>query len=254
MNLTFHQFIVFILAFARVTSIIAVMPIFGYRSIPVIIKAGLAGLFVLAIFPTINTEFPIPVDFIPFFLLILKEVVAGLVIGFASFFIFAGIQYAGEIVGIDIGFGIVNIVDPQTGRQVSIISEFKYIVALLIFLSINGHHFFMQAIKHSYEVLPINSAIFSDMVMGKVIEMSRAMFSVTIKIAGPALVALFIANFVMGIIARMVPQMNIFIVGFPMKISVGLFIMFLSLPLICYVFIKLVEGLKRDIIQLIEII
>lgn len=254
MNLTFHHFIVFMLAFVRVASMIAVFPVFGYRAVPIAVKAGLAGIAVLSIFPIIDANILIPTDFLPFFFLVLKEAIIGLIIGFASQFIFSGVQYAGEIVGIDIGFGIVNIVDPQSGEQVSIMAEFKYIVVLLIFLAINGHHFFLQAIKHSYVVLPVNTASFSDMVVGKMLEMSRELFSITIKIAGPALVTLFIANFVMGIVARTVPQMNIFIVGFPMKIGVGLLIVFLSMPLIGYVFVKLFESLKRDIVQIIEII
>ncbi|MFC1725982.1 flagellar biosynthetic protein FliR [candidate division KSB1 bacterium] len=254
MNQSFHQLIVFMLAFARVATILAVIPVFGYRAVPVAIKAGLAGLAIIAIFPIIDKNISIPVSLLPFFLVVLKEVAIGLVIGFSAQFIFAGVQYAGEIVGIDIGFGIVNIVDPSSGEQVSIIAEFKYILVILIFLTISGHHFFMQAIKHSYLILPINTATFPGIVMSKIIEMSRDIFSITIKIAGPAIITLFIANFIMGIIARTVPQMNIFIVGFPLKISVGLIIMILSMPLIGYVFIKLVEGLKRDIVQVIEIL
>ena len=136
-NITFHQFIVFFIGFVRIGTIIATVPILGYSSIPNMVKIGLAFFVSWVLFPMIETgEFTIPVDLIPFILMILKEVVVGLVIGLASNFLFVGIQMTGELVGLDMGFGIVNILDPQSGEQVSIMGQFQYVISLpVLFLS-----------------------------------------------------------------------------------------------------------------------
>ncbi len=128
-NITFHQFIVFFIGFVRVGTIIASVPVFGYSSIPIPIKVGLAFFVSWVLFPMIEAgQFSIPIDLLPFVLMILKEVVVGLIIGLATNFLFVGVQMSGELVGLDMGFGMVNILDPQTGEQVSIVGQFQYII------------------------------------------------------------------------------------------------------------------------------
>jgi len=254
-NFSFHQFIVFFLGFVRIATILCTVPVFGFNAVPNTVKAGLAFLVSLVMFPVIETGgFLVPVDLWPFMLMVLKEVIVGLIIGLSTAFFFIGIQMAGELIGLEMGFGIVNVLDPISGQQVSIMGQFKYVLSLLLFLMIDGHHFFLQAIKATYDVIPIGGAVLSKMVTGKIIEMSGKIFIIALKIGGPALAALFVTSFVMGVIARTVPQMNIFIVGFPLKISVGLLIVGLSLPLFIYVFNKFFEVFKRDVIQIIQIL
>ncbi|RKY89480.1 flagellar type III secretion system protein FliR [candidate division KSB1 bacterium] len=254
-NLSFHQFIVFFLGFVRIATILCTVPVFGFNAVPNAVKAGLAFLVSLVMYPIIDAgNFRIPIQLWPFIFLVLKEVTVGLIIGLSTAFLFVGIQMAGQLVGLDMGFGIVNVLDPLTGEQVSIMGQFQYVLALIIFLLMDGHHFFLQAIKASYDVIPVGGVVFSKMISGKIVEMSGKIFIIALKIGGPALAALFLTDFVMGIVARTVPQMNIFIVGFPLKISVGLLIVGLSLPLFIYVFDKLVEVFKHDVVQLIQIL
>ena len=208
-NISLHQFIVFFLGFVRIATILCTVPIFGFNAVPNTVKAGLAFLISLILFPVIEAgEFKIPVDLWPFILMVLKEVLVGLIIGIATAFLFIGIQMAGELVGLDMGFGIVNVLDPLSGEQVSIMGQFQYVLALLLFLSIDGHHFFLQAIKATYDVIPINGAVFAGGISGKLVQMSSKIFIIAIKIGGPALAALFVTSFVMGIIARTVPQIH----------------------------------------------
>ena len=254
-NLSYHQFIVFFLGFVRIATILCTVPVFGFNAVPNTVKAGLSFLVALIMFPLIDAgSLKIPVDLWPFMLLVLKEVVVGLIIGLSTAFFFVGIQMAGELIGLEMGFGIVNVLDPISGEQVSIMGQFQYVLALLLFLLIDGHHFFLQAIKATYDVIPIGGIVFSKMISGKIVEMSGKIFIIALKIGGPALTALFITSFVMGVVARTVPQMNIFIVGFPLKISVGLLIVGLSLPLFTYVFNKFFEVFKHDVVQLIQIL
>ncbi len=253
-NITFHQFVVFFMGFIRIGTILAIVPIFGYNSIPLPVKVGLAFFISWVLFPTIeNGDITIPLELLPFIMMAMKEIVVGMIIGLATQFIFVGVQMAGEVVGLDMGFGVVNILDPTTGEQVSIIGQFKYLLALLIFLIINGHHFLLNAIQSSFIAIPLGTANFTRLITTEIIMLSKQIFIVAVKIGGPAIVVLFLASFVMGIIARMVPQMNIFIVGFPVKISVGFAMLWVTMPLFVYVFGKMVGDLERSIIKIIQV-
>ena len=253
-NITFHQFIVFFIGFVRIATILSTVPIFGYSSIPIPVKAGLAFFVSWVLFPLIEAgDFLIPIDFLPFFVMVLKEVIVGLIIGLATNFMFVGIQMAGELIGLDMGFGIVNIIDPLSGDQVSIMAQFKYVISLLLFLIINGHHFLLNALRSSFIVIPLGTANFTSLVTDQIIAMSTTIFKIALQIGGPILVALFLTSFVMGIIARTVPQMNIFIVGFPLKISVGMLMLGLSLPLFTYVFGKLMDEFEMSILKIIQV-
>ena len=256
-NITFHQFIVFFIGFARIATILCTVPVFGYHSVPIPVKAGLAFFISWVLFPMIEAgDFLIPlsgIDFLPFVLIILREVLVGLIIGLATNFLFVGIQMAGELIGMDMGFGIVNILDPTTGENVSIIGQYKYIVSLLLFLMINGHHFLLNALRSSFIAIPLGGANFTQLIMKNIIAMSTDIFKIALQIGAPALVALFLTSFVMGIIARTVPQMNIFIVGFPLKISVGLVMIWVSIPLFAYVFVKLIDNLEISVMRIIQV-
>jgi len=253
-NLTFHQFIVFFLGFVRIATIVATVPIFGYYGVPVLVKAGLSFFITWVLYPLIdNGSFTIPIDFLPFVLMIMKEVMVGLIIGLATNFLFIGLQMSGELIGIDMGFGIVNIIDPMTGEQVSLIAQFQYIVALLLFIIFNGHHFLLNALRSSFIAAPLGTAHFSGLITAQIVRISADVFKIALQIGGPAIVVLFMTSFVMGIIARTVPQMNIFIVGFPLKISVGLAMVWVSLPLFGYVFEKLFNNFQESIIGIIQV-
>jgi len=255
MNVSFHQFILFFIIFVRVATIMVTVPIFGFDAVPVHVKAGLSAMFALLLFPFINNSgVSIPTQFIPFVIMIMNEIIIGMVIGFAASIIFVGIRFAGEIVGLDMGFGIVNVIDPLSGEQVSIVGQFKYLLALLLFLCINGHHFLIQALKVSFDFIPVSASAFSAVSVSKLISMSGEIFTVAVKVASAALAALFIASFIMGIIARTVPQMNIFIVGFPVKISVGFIMIFISLPFFLYLFNKVYHIFQNNLIEIMKII
>ena len=255
MNVSFHQFILFFLIFIRVGTIMVTVPIFGFEAVPLYAKAGLSALLTLLLFSIVDSgAVSIPTEFVPFILLVMNEVIIGLVIGFTANILFVGVRFAGEIIGLDMGFGIVNVIDPLSGEQVSIIGQFKYLLALLLFLCINGHHFLLQALKVSFDLLPVTKSTFSSISAQKLISMSSEIFVIAIKVSSAALAALFIASFIMGIIARSVPQMNIFIVGFPIKISVGFAMMLVSLPFFLYIFNKIYHIFERDLIEIMKII
>jgi flagellar biosynthesis protein FliR len=162
----------------------------------------------------------------------------GIVIGFAAKIIFSGIQFAGEMIGVQIGFSIVNVIDPISSAQVSVISEFQYIVALLIYLAVDAHHTFIIAIADSYRFVSPFAYHFSGTLMQHILVFSKELFVTAIKISAPVMAVLFFTNVALGVVARTVPQINIFIVGFPLQIAVGLTFLGLMSPL----FVKLVQA------------
>jgi len=171
------------------------------------------------------------------------EVLIGVTIGFGARLVFAGIQMAGNIVGFQMGFAIVNIIDPMTSAQVSVIAELKYLIAMMIFLSVNAHHLFFMAIAQSYDWVVPFGFHFSGSVMQYIFELSRDLFVIALKIGAPLMAVMLFTNVGLGVVARTVPQMNIFIVGFPLQISIGLIFLGITAPL----FTRIVQGVMRSL-------
>ncbi len=255
MNVTFHQFILFFIIFVRIATIVVTVPFFGFEAVPLHVKAGLSALLSILIFPFVdNVGVRIPTEFVPFVIMIMNEVIIGMVIGFAANILFVGVRFAGELIGLNMGLGIANIIDPLSGEEVSIIGQLEYLLAILLFLCINGHHFLIQALKLSFDIIPVTKTLYSAITVEKLISMSGEIFTVAVKVGSTTLGALFVTSFIMAILARTVPQMNIFIVGFPVTISVGFVMILVSLPFFVYIFNKFYYVFERDIIELMKII
>ncbi|TSA52540.1 MAG: flagellar type III secretion system protein FliR [Planctomycetaceae bacterium] len=236
-QITAGQIETFILIFLRVSAIIITIPILGNRSVPMRLKGGLSVVVALLLVPFVQYN-AVPIK-LP--LLVIKmcgEVLIGIVIGFAGQILFAGVQLAGQLVGFQMGFAIVNVVDPVSSSQVSIIAQFQYLLALLIFLAVNAHHIFLYAIAESYQLIPPLSFHYSGPLMESILELSKDIFLVAIKTGAPVIAMLLFTSVGLGLIARTVPQMNVFIVGFPLKIAMGLIGIGLTLPY----FVKILES------------
>lgn len=228
-QITAEQVETFILVLLRVSAIVATMPILGNRTVPVRVKGGLSLLIVFLLFPFVKLHTTSP-DILPLALKMAGEVMIGITMGFAGKLIFSGVQLAGQLVGFQMGFAIVNVFDPITSAQVSIIAQFQYLLAMLIFLAVDGHHLFLYAIAESCRILPIFGFHFSGELTQSIVELSKDIFIVAIKIGAPVITVLLMASIGFGLIARTVPQINILIVGFPIKIAVGLIGIGLALP------------------------
>jgi len=233
-NLELYAFLL-----ARIASFIMVLPILGNKSVPPQAKIGLAALLAVFMFPLVQSQpITVPLSLVGFIVLIIKEALIGLVMGFITIFIFSAVRMAGEIVSRQMGFLMAKVFDPGFKNQVSIISEFYLIVMLVIYLLIDGHHFLLSGLVHSYKVIPVTAAIKGTGLETEVVEMAAMMFTVSIKVAAPVLVSLLLTNVALGIIARTVPQMNIFIVGMPLRIMIGFLGLGITLQLFIHIFTK----------------
>jgi len=242
-----------VLIFARVSAILLTAPLFSSGSIPVHVKIGLSFMLAVIVFPLVSVNDILVLPLASLGIAMAGEVLIGVIIGFTARLLFAAVQLAGQLVGFQMGFGIVNVIDPQTSAQVSIIAQFENIITLLIFLAVNAHHWFIMAIAKSFEVVPLLAFSFTNSLMEALVRLSCDMFVVAAKVAAPIIAILLFTSVALGLLARTVPQMNIFIVGFPLKLAIGLLAVGLTLPLLSTLLRNLFQGLGEDIFVLMRL-
>ena len=253
-NFDYGAFIAFILVFIRMSGLMLTMPVLGATTIPAQARIGLIAVTSYIVFSV--TKLP-PVDLaMPMgrlTLMLAGELAIGLTIGYASQLIFTSVQFAGQLIGFQIGFGIVNVLDPTTNSQVSITSQFWNIVALLVFLAINGHHWLITAAAKSFDLIPMLGFAPRAGLVSLVTTLTADVFVLAIKLAAPVMATMLLLNVALGLIARTVPQMNVFIVGFPVQIALGLFMIGAGLPVFYLVFRGSIFNLFENVIGLMKL-
>jgi flagellar biosynthetic protein FliR len=248
-----EQFHIFLLVLLRVGALLVVAPIFGHRLYLARAKVGMALAIALVIFPSVShAGLNVPEGFLPYALVLVREVIMGIVLGFSVLLLFISIQFAGQLAGLQMGYGIVNVIDPQSQDQVSIIGQFLNILAILLILCLDGHHIILNGLKASFDVVPLGGVVLKASIVEKMIVLTSSLFTIAIKISAPILISLFLVSVAMGVLARTVPQMNVFIVGFPVQLAVGIFVLVSSLPLFQIILVKSLHVLERDFFTLID--
>lgn len=243
----FQNIEVFTFFLARTTSFIFVLPVIGNRTVPRQSKIGFSVLVSLLLTSIFQNQVPgLVTDLLPFILLILKEAMVGLSLGFVTRFLFVGVQLAGELAGNQMGFGMSQVMDPSSDAQVSIISEFKTIVVTLFYLILNGHHMLMSGLAESYKLVPLGKFHYDTNVVKIVISMAGGIFEAGVKIGAPVIVSLLLANILLGVLARTVPQMNVFVVGLPLRIGIGFLALAATLALFYHIFVVIWQQFERD--------
>lgn len=216
----------YLLILTRVTAFLVTLPLFSYRAIPATQRILFGAL--LAWMMSYTVEIPELEVNGEYLLLVMRETMIGLSIGIIAFIIMAVIQVAGGFIDFQMGFAIANIIDPQTGAQSPLLGQFFNSLALLLLLALNAHHMLLDGIYYSYEFLPIDQAwpaFGSEPFIEFVLTTFVATFGIAFQMAAPIVGTLFLVDLALGITARTVPQLNIFVVGFPIKISVSFIVL-----------------------------
>ncbi len=244
-SLSPEQFKSFILVLTRISIVLFMLPIFGTAMLPNLVKAGLALTISFALFTVVRPDPNLfPESLLSSLNLIVSELIFGLAIGLTIRLFFAAIQLGGQLVGFQMGFAISNVLDPESGAQTPIVAHMGYWVAIVIFLLLNGHHILLKTLADSFSIVEVGSFGFRGGLFQKVLEASGDMFVLAIKFGAPAIAALLFTSAAFGIVAKVVPQMNILIVAFPLKIVVGLFFFGFSLRVLLYLSNQYVVGLE----------
>ncbi|MHB8090657.1 MAG: flagellar biosynthetic protein FliR [Syntrophales bacterium] len=245
----------FIFVLIRVSSILMMVPVFGDSRIPASVKWGLSLLISLMLFPVVRAGFSEAGNFTNLLFIsgIAGEMLIGVTIGFAARLVFAGIQIAGEILGFQMGFSFASVVDPLTNIQVTVISEFQYLLGMLLFMSVNAHHIFISAIADSYLLFPPLGVHFTGAFFQGLLILFREIFVIAIKISAPVMAVLLFSNIAMGMVARTVPQMNVFAINFPLQIGIGLMFIGLAAPVFVRMAAQIFLSLSGDISVLMRL-
>lgn len=231
LDFNFSQYESFLFVFSRVAAIILFAPILGSAQVPSRLKVGLALVFSILIYPMVNTQtLPEPRGLFDLAIHIATDAAIGLAIAFAVRLIFTAVQVAGTVVDFQMGFGVVSVIDPQTQAQVSVTAQFQNMLAVLIFLAADAHHFIIGAVVESFNLIDPAHVDFSNVTPEYILRIFSFMFLTAVKIAAPITAILFFLSVGLGLVARAVPQMNVFIVGFPLQIGVGLIMVALAMP------------------------
>ena len=227
----------FLLLLGRLSGLFLSAPIFSSRQIPGRVKVLVLVLLSATLSFAIPIKTAVTIDTPGVFLAALvMEIVVGATIGLVAYVIFAAIQLAGQLMDMQMGFGIVNVVDPVSGTQVPLMGNLTQTLALLMYLGFNGHHYLLQAIVQSYQMVPVLGFQINNHFFELLMAIAVQMFVIAVKIAAPIIIAILVADIAMGFIARTVPQMNVFIVGLPLKILVGLLSLTIMMPVYLWIF------------------
>lgn len=234
---------VFLLVFVRMTGLFVIAPIFGRRNIPNYLKIGLA----LVISVLLVNAVPMPKlegysNIWAYGLLVAKEFLVGITIGFVSYLVLTGIYVAGQLIDTQIGFGMVSVFDPMSNIQVPVTANLYFMISMLVFLMVNGHHMVIRALVESYRYIPVGGAVFQSAMMNDIIRVFSQVFVTGFKIAAPVTAAILVVDVALGVISKAVPQINVFVLGMPLKIAIGIIVMIITIP----VFISFVDVLRDD--------
>lgn len=244
----------FLFVFTRVLTIFLFLPVFGANNIPTQIRILLIAFISLTLMPFVNIMSGEPFPMMIFGQLLIIEFVIGISIGFIGLLITNGIYLSGLLIDMSTGFAMVNVIGVQDESEVPITSNFVYILAMLIFLILDFHHEVIRAIVRSYEVLPIGVFNFNIFAINHFFAIAKESFEIGFRIAAPILLTILIIDIILGILSKAMPGMNIFMVGMPFKILVGLVTLYLILPYIQNIFVVMFQKMIEYMNQLFWIL
>lgn len=253
LTVSLPQIQLFFLVFLRTGAFLMAIPVLSGTSVPVIFRIGLCLAASLLIFPLVKLgPLPVPTDVFTLGVSAAGEVLLGILAGVAIRLIFEGVQLAGELAGYQMGLAIAEVIDPASEDQVAILSQFMSLLATLVFLILNGHHWLIRTLVESYEIVPPVGFQVNGPVLERLARLTAGMFITGLKAGAPVMVALLLGTVAFGLVARTVPQMNIFVVSMPVNIAVGLLFFGLSLPHLAAYLGDLFSGMARNALALLK--
>ena len=247
LRLSLIQLQVFLLIFSRVSGFLNTVPIFSFRTVPIQIRVFLSFWLSLVLFPITKLSLNIPLFSFEYGLMLIKEVLIGIALGYSVTLIFAGIQLAGEYIDLHIGFGMSNMFDPQAEAQLPVTSQFIYLISILLFIGLGGHYVLIKGVSDSFAYIPLLGGAYHPEITKEVVDLFVFFFVLAVKISAPVLAAMFLVHVAMGIISRVAPQLNVFIIVFPLKLFLGFMMLYISFPYILAIFHTLYSEILKDI-------
>lgn len=248
------QYQVLILILVRVSGLFIVSPIFSRANLPIMYKVGFSLLISLILMNVVPAPEVGPMSDMLLIIECIKEFLIGLIIGYIAFLFFSVFFIVGQIVDVQIGFGIVSVLDPESKIQIPITGNFYQIIATLVFLVTNGHHLLIETLVKSYEFIPIGEVTIFVGLIEHFLDIIGKLFILGFKIGSPILVTIILVDVLLGILAKTMPQMNVFIVGMPLKIMVGLSLIVVTLPIFFMTLHHIFSSMYEEIFNFLRLI
>ena len=220
----------FIWPLTRILGLIMVAPVFGHRAVPGRVKIGLGIFIALIIAPALPPMPDVGLGSWHGLFILVQQLLIGVAIGFIMRVVFAAVEAAGEIVGLQMGLGFASFFDPQSAGQTLVLARFFNMLAVLVFLAVNAHLLLIGVLVDSFQTLPISTQPLSAAGFFNVAAFGSTVFAVGLQLALPLITILLMTNLALGILTRSAPQLNIFAIGFPITLGVGLIVLDLTLP------------------------
>lgn len=244
----------FFLVFIRMASLLAVAPIFGHRVVPVRLRilfalalAGTSLSFIRAPAVAANSVWHVAAA-------AASEALIGLLLGFAAGFVFYAVQFAGDIMSYQAGFTLSSSIDPSTLEPVTIFARLQMLLAVLLYVLLDGHHFLLQALATSFERVPLATAHFGAGLTEQFVSMAGTSIAAAVQISAPVLVATSLAHLALAILSRTMPQLNIFAMSFPVVIAIGLMVVATTLPAFARLFQEIMESAQREVMTVLQLL
>lgn len=246
------QFEIFILILMRMASFIYVAPFFNTANTPMRTKVGLA-FFLTVLLYSMNTDMAIAYDGVfEYVAIVLKEVVVGLILGAMTSFCVQIIMFAGKIIDMDVGLAMAQIMDPTTHMQLGILGNFYYYILLLLLMVSGLHHYLIAAIFETYKVIPVGELTFGPSIYDTIVGFMADYFIIGFRIALPVFAATLILNVILAILARVAPQMNMFVIGMQLKIFIGILAIMITIVLMPMVSTFIETEIKSVMAKLVR--
>jgi flagellar biosynthetic protein FliR len=245
-SVSLTQLQMFLLVFIRTGAFLLSIPMLNASSVPLLFRIVLALAVSGLTFPVLKlAPLPLAGDVLSLGVAATGELLLGILAGFSIRLVLEGVQLAGQLAGYQMGLAIAEVIDPATEDQVALLGQFLSILATLVFLIVNGHHWFIRTLVESYTWVPPLGFQVNTAVTERLARLVAEVFVIGIRAGAPVIVALFLSTIAFGLVARTVPQMNVFIVSMPLNIGVGLLFFGLSLSHLATYIGDLFGGIAR---------
>jgi flagellar biosynthesis protein FliR len=221
--------VLFLFPFVRILAWLMADPLMGNRSIPTQVRVGLALIMAVILAPTLPVQAQVELLSGDGLLILLQQIVIGVALGFSVRVIFASVELAGQFIGLQMGLSFAALFDPINGAQTPVVAQLLTILTVLVLFAFNGHHLIIMALWESFQSAPIAAGPISTQGFMMLVEWGGAIFVTGLHLALPVAAALLTANLTIGMMTRASPQLNIFAIGFPISIGVGVAVLYLSL-------------------------
>lgn len=232
--------------FARVSAFMAVGPLFALRHVPPLVKAGSGLMLAVLLAPVVEVEAP-PAELGTFTLGVLNEVLVGLALGYAATLVFQAMRVAGQLVDLQTGLAMADLLDPEAAAGITLLGEFFYLMGLLLLLQADGHHGLLRALADSFAIIPPGEAVWRGPLAGEMVRLFAGMFALAFRLAAPVVAVLVVSDIALALIARTVPQLNVFMMGFPLKTGLALGLLILVLPILAGAFGQVFGLMEHDL-------